>query len=247
VTTCLRFTALTLFPDMFEFIKSEGVIARAIKNNLIQLDTVFLREFADNPRKNIDSSPIGGSDGMVMRADIAEKAILSSSNESTFIVHLTPSGKVFNVNMAKELAKKKHILLLCGRYAGYDHRLVQKYAHINISLGDFVLSGGELPAMCLIDSISRYIPGVLGNTESVVCDSFENELLEAPQYTHPKIFHDLEVPNILFSGDHKQISIYKRKEQLKITAKNRPDIIQLIWDQLSRQEKAFIEKIWKSE
>ena len=242
----LRFTALTLFSEMFETIKNEGVIARAIKNNIIQFDTIYLRDFADNPRKNVDNNPIGGGDGMVLRAEIAEKAILSVADESTFIVNLTPSGKVFNSEIAKELSQKKHILLLCGRYAGFDHRLIQRYAHINLSIGDFVLSGGELPAMCLIDSISRFIPGVLGNQESASLDSFEDGLLEAPQYTHPESFHGEKIPEILFSGDHKKISNYKRKEQLKITAKNRPDLIQLIWDKLSRQDKTLIEKIWKS-
>ena len=246
MTSCLRFTALTLFPEMFETIKNEGVIARAIKNNIIKFDTVYLRDFADNSRKNVDNNPVGGGDGMVLRADIAEKAILSVANSTTYIVNLTPSGKVFNSEIAKELALKKHILLLCGRYAGFDHRLIQKYAHINLSIGDFVLSGGELPTMCLIDSISRFVPGVLGNHESASLDSFEDGLLEAPQYTHPKTFHGENIPEILFSGDHKKISAYKRKEQLKITAKNRPDLIQLIWDKLSRQDKTLIEKIWKS-
>lgn len=246
MTSGLRFTALTLFPEMFETIKNEGVIARAIKNHIIEFDTVFLRDFADNPRKNVDNHPIGGGDGMVLRADIAEKAILSVANPSAFIVHLTPSGKVFNTKIAKELALKKHLLLLCGRYAGFDHRVIQKYVHLNISIGDFVLSGGELPAMCLIDTVSRFVPGVLGNQESASFDSFEDGLLEAPQYTHPESFHGKSIPEILFSGDHKKIAQFKRKEQLRITAKNRPDLIQFIWEALSRQEKTFIEKIWKS-
>ncbi|MBX9839009.1 MAG: tRNA (guanosine(37)-N1)-methyltransferase TrmD [Silvanigrellaceae bacterium] len=244
--TGLRFSALTLFPEMFETIKKEGVIARAIKNNLIQLDTIFLRDFADNSRKNVDNHPIGGGDGMVLRADIAEKAILSVASEESYIVNLTPSGKVFNSKIAKKLSQKKHIILLCGRYAGFDQRLVEKYAHINISIGDFVLSGGELPAMCFIDSISRFIPGVLGNQESAMKDSFEDGLLEAPQYTHPEDFHGLEIPKVLFSGDHKKINSYKRKEQLILTAQNRPDLILSMWENLSRQEKSIIEKIWKS-
>ena len=192
--TGLRFSALTLFPEMFETIKKEGVIARAIKNNLIQLDTIFLRDFADNSRKNVDNHPIGGGDGMVLRADIAEKAILSVANENSFIVNLTPSGKVFNSKIAKKLSQKKHLILLCGRYAGFDQRLIEKYAHINLSIGDFVLSGGELPSLCLIDSISRFVPGVLGNQESALNDSFEDGLLEAPQYTHPEDFHGQEIP-----------------------------------------------------
>ncbi|WP_202614006.1 tRNA (guanosine(37)-N1)-methyltransferase TrmD [Silvanigrella paludirubra] len=244
--TGLRFSALTLFPEMFETIKKEGVIARAIKNNLIQLDTIFLRDFADNSRKNVDNHPIGGGDGMVLRADIAEKAILSVANENSFIVNLTPSGKVFNSKIAKKLSQKKHLILLCGRYAGFDQRLIEKYAHINLSIGDFVLSGGELPSLCLIDSISRFVPGVLGNQESALNDSFEDGLLEAPQYTHPEDFHGQEIPKVLFSGDHKKISAFKRKEQLILTAQNRPDLILSMWENLSRQEKSIIEKIWKS-
>lgn len=242
----IRFTALTLFPEMFESITKEGVIARAIKNNLIKFDTVFLREFADNPRKNVDSYPIGGGDGMVLRADIAEKAILSVISKETFIVNLSPTGKVFNSKIAKELSQHHHIVFLCGRYAGFDYRFIEKYSNLSLSLGDFVLSGGELATMCIIDTVSRFIPGVLGNNVSASQDSFEDELLEAPQYTHPEIFHEKAVPKVLFSGDHKKISKYNRIQQLKITALNRPDLIHLIWDKLNSQEKTLIEKIWKS-
>ncbi|KAB8029128.1 tRNA (guanosine(37)-N1)-methyltransferase TrmD [Fluviispira multicolorata] len=242
----LRFSALTLFPEMFETIKNEGVIARAIKNNIIMLESLYLRDFSDNVRKNVDDHPIGGGDGMVLRPDITEKAILSVKNESTYIINLTPSGKIFNNQIAKDLAQKKHILLLCGRYAGYDMRVINKYSHLNLSVGDFVLSGGELPAMCIIDTVARFLPGVLGNKISSQQDSFENGLLEAPQYTHPETFSEMKVPEILFSGNHKKIAEFNRKEQIKLTAQNRPDLILQYWDSLSRQEKSFVEKIWKS-
>lgn len=231
---------------MFASIQNEGVISRAIKNRFIEIDPIFLRDFSNHPRKNVDEHPAGGGDGMVIRADITEKAILSVLNSDSFVINLTPTGKVFNSDIAKQLAMKKHLILLCGRYAGFDHRLGEKYSNLNISIGDFVLSGGELPAMCLIDSITRFIPGVLGNTASATHDSFENKLLEAPQYTQPETFHDLPIPKILLSGDHKKIKAFNRKEQLKMTALHRPDLIRLKWDEFSNQEKIIIEKVWKS-
>ena len=242
----LKFSVITLFPEMFLPLQNEGIIARAIKNQQISLNTVFLRDFSDHPRKNVDKQPAGGGDGMVLKADIAEKAILSVLSADSFVVNLTPSGKVFDSKLAKILARKSHLILLCGRYAGFDHRLELKYADINISIGDFVLSGGELPAMCLIDSITRFIPGVLGNEDSALLDSFEDGILEAPQYTQPEVFHGQSIPKVLLSGDHKKIKEFNRKEQLKITARNRPDLILSKWDEFSKQEKIIIEKIWKS-
>ncbi|WP_202914004.1 tRNA (guanosine(37)-N1)-methyltransferase TrmD [Pigmentibacter ruber] len=242
----LKFSVITLFPEMFLPLQNEGIIARAIKNQQVSLNTVFLRDFSDHPRKNVDKQPAGGGDGMVLRADIAEKALLSVLSPDAFVINLTPSGKIFDSNLAKTLAKKSHLILLCGRYAGFDHRLELEYADINISIGDFVLSGGELPAMCLIDSVTRFIPGVLGNEESALLDSFEDGLLEAPQYTHPEEFHGLSIPKVLLSGDHKKIKEFNRKEQLKVTARNRPDLILSKWDEFSKQEKIIIEKIWKS-
>lgn len=242
----LKFSVITLFPEMFLPLQNEGIIARAIKNQQVSLNTVFLRDFSDHPRKNVDKQPAGGGDGMVLRADITEKALLSVLSPDAFVINLTPSGKIFDSNLAKTLAKKSHLILLCGRYAGFDHRLELEYADINISIGDFVLSGGELPAMCLIDSVTRFIPGVLGNEESALFDSFEDGLLEAPQYTHPEEFHGHSIPKVLLSGDHKKIKEFNRKEQLKVTARNRPDLILSKWDEFSKQEKIIIEKIWKS-
>lgn len=246
MTQNLRYSIITLFPEMFAPLQNEGVISRAIKNRIIELETIFLRDFSDHPRKNVDQHPAGGGDGMILRADIAEKAILSVLKPESCVVHLTPTGKIFNSEMAKILATKKHLVLLCGRYAGYDSRLEQKYVHHNVSIGDFVLSGGELPAMCLIDSVTRFLPGVLGNHESATKDSFEDGLLEAPQYTQPEQFHNLTIPKVLLSGDHNKINAFKRKEQLIRTARYRPDLILLKWDELSRQEKTIIEKVWKS-
>lgn len=241
----IRHTAITLFPDMFDCIKQEGVISRAIKSNKIHFDTVALRDFATDKRKNVDDHSAGGGDGMVLRPDVTEKAILSVKNQDSFVIHLTPTGKVFDHKIAHMLSGKKHLIFLCGRYAGFDHRVIQKYSHLDLSIGDFVLSGGELACMCVMDAVSRLIPDVLGNEKSAVSDSFEDHLLEAPQYTKPNDFLERKIPEILLSGDHKKIAAYQRKEQIKLTAANRPDLILKIWDSLSKQEKICAEKIWK--
>jgi tRNA (guanine37-N1)-methyltransferase len=144
------------------------------------------------------------------------------------------------------LAQKKHLVLLCGRYAGFDFRTVHRYVHAEYSIGDFVLSGGELPAMCLIDAVARFVPGVLGNVESALCDSFEDGLLEAPVYTKPLDFEGDSVPEVLLSGDHSKIAAYRRKEQVRVTACNRPDLIHRMWDSLSRSERALAERVWKN-
>ena len=239
------FTAITLFPEMFEVLKNEGVVARACAQNLLEINTVQLREFSGDERRSVDDHPIGGGDGMVLRANVACDALRSVLNPESTLVHLTPAGKVFNNSMAKELAQKKHVVLLCGRYAGYDARVFEKYPALHVSLGDFVLSGGELPAICMIDTIARFIPGVLGNAKSAGHDSFEDGLLEAPAYTKPLQFENWAVPEIMLSGDHKKTDAFKRRAQIVLTAQKRPDLLMRYWDELSRSEKALAEKIWK--
>ena len=241
----MKFTAITLFPEMFDSLKNEGVISRAIKQNRIEIEPVQLRNFSQDTRKNVDNHPAGGGDGMVIQADVAERALKSVITPESIIILTTPRGKLFNSECAKKLSKEKHLIFLCGRYAGFDERFVQKYVHLHLSIGDFVLSGGELPAMCMIDSISRFIPGTLGNEESPLSDSFEDGLLEAPCFTKPQDFHGEEIPPVLMSGNHKKIVEYKRIEQLKVTAKMRPDLIHLIWDKLTKQEKTLVEKVWR--
>ncbi len=242
----LRFSALTLFPEMFEVFRNEGVIARGIEKKFLALDTIFLRDFAPEPRRNVDEHPVGGGDGMVLRPDVVSRALGSTLTPEAYVVHLSPTGKVFDAHAARSLASKKHIVLLCGRYAGFDFRTVRRYVHAEYSIGDFVLSGGELPAMCLIDAVARFVPGVLGNSESAQADSFEDGLLEAPVYTKPLEFEGDAVPNVLLSGDHKKIAAYLRQEQLRLTARNRSDLILRVWDSLSRSERALVERVWKN-
>ena len=241
----MKCSLLTLFPEMFETLKNEGVVARAIKQNILNLSTIQLRDFSHNARKDVDDHPAGGGDGMVIRADVAQKALDSIREPNSIVILTTPRGKVFQNQTAKLLSQKKNLIFLCGRYAGFDERFIEKNVDMQLSIGDFVLSGGELAAMCMIDSIARFLPGTLGNEQSSGQDSFEDGLLEAPCYTKPSSFENRNIPEVLLSGDHEKIKKYRRKEQLKITAQMRPDLIHLLWDKLSRQEKTLIEKIWK--
>lgn len=239
----LEFSVLTAFPEMISFLLKEGVIPRAIRKNLIHVNSVDLREYATGERRNIDGRPAGGGDGMVIRADVTQKALLAHLKPDSYVIHLAASGQKFDHMIAKNLAAKSHIILLCGRYAGFDERVVQKYAHLHLSLGDFVLSGGELPALCVIDAVSRFVPGVLGNEHSAEQDSFENGLLEAPQYTKPLHFEGMDIPRVLLSGNHAQIYAHQRREQILRTAQYRPDLLQKAWNTLTEEEKDLIKNV----
>lgn len=241
----MRFTAVTLFPQMFDVIRAEGVIARGIEKGRLSLDTVQMREFSKDERRNVDDRPVGGGDGMVLRPDIVGDAIESVLTQNSYVIHLTPAGKVFSRQCAIDLASRSHLIFLCGRYAGFDERVVARYAHIHLSIGDFVISGGELAALCIMDSVARYLPGVLGNETSARSDSFEDGLLEAAAYTKP-LEYGAGVPEVLLSGDHKKIQKYTREQQIVRTASRRPDLILKVWDTLSKAEKALAETAFRS-
>lgn len=236
----IEFSVITLFPDMFGILLQAGVISRAIKHELIKITPIQLRDYAFDARKIVDGHPAGGGDGMVIRADVTQRAICANKKENSYVVHLSPAGVKFDNKIAKELAQKSHIILLCGRYAGFDERVVEKYADLHLSLGDFVLSGGELPALCVIDAVSRFVPGVLGNEQSAIQDSFEDGLLEAPQYTKPICFEDMEIPSVLLEGNHAKIKEYRYQEQVRKTKKYRPDL-------LVNQKQTILEKTKKEE
>lgn len=244
----LRFSALTLFPGLFDPLISEGVFSRGLKKNLLVFDFVNPRDFAQDARRTVDDHPIGGGDGMVLLPDVCERALDSIASPRTRVVHVSPGGKVFNNQWAKKLATENtHLVFLCGRYAGFDERFVSQRSDYELSIGDFVLSGGEPAAICMMDAIARFVPGVLGNEDSAQVDSFEDGLLEAPQYCHPKEFAGQSVPPILLSGNHAEIARYRRREQLRRTALNRPDLVLRIWDSLSRTEQKVVEAVWRSE
>jgi tRNA (guanine37-N1)-methyltransferase len=242
-------SCLTLFPALFEGFVKEGIIARAIAQKKVNFQTVSFRDFSTDVRKNVDDSPVGGGDGMVLLPEVCEAALLSVLRPKSFVVELSPRGKVFNAQAAKRfseiLLNAEHLVFLCGRYAGFDARFSEKYVHESWSVGDFVLSGGEFPAIFMMDALLRFVPGVLGNSLSSACDSHSDGLLEAPSYTKPLEWHGKEVPKVLTSGNHEKIAQYRRLEQIKETAKQRPDLVLQAWDKLSRQEKSVAERVFK--
>ena len=223
----LNFHILTLFPSYFVPLKCDGVISRAIQNNLISLESIDLRNYAYNERKNVDSKPYGGGDGMVLRADVLEHALSDNSLDAgkSFVINLSPSGVLFDSKLAKELLNHSSLTLICGRYSGVDQRFIDKHVDLELSIGSYVVSGGELPAAIIVDAMSRFLPGVLGNKESALLDSFEGGLLEGPVYTRPFDFHGLTTPEVLLSGDHKKIEDFRADQNLSKTRKVRPDIL----------------------
>lgn len=222
----MKFDILTLFPEMFVPIKS-SIIGRAEKNNLIELNLINYRDFSTDKQRHVDDCPYGGGAGMVIKPEPvydAYKSIVDKLDYKPKLIYLTPQGKTFNQQMAKDLAKEEHLILLCGHYEGIDQRVLDMIVDEEISVGDYVLTGGELPAMILVDAISRNVNGVLDDA-SLVDESFNNKLLEYPQYTRPEVFMGKRVPEVLLSGHHANIEKWRREKSLEITEKKRPDLI----------------------
>ena len=219
----MKFTILTLFPEMFEPIK-HSIIERANKKNLIDINFVNIRDFSKDKHKHVDDTPYGGGAGMVIRPDVVYDAYNSIKDKNAKVIYLSPKGKVLNQAKVKELSKEEHLVLLCGHYEGIDQRVLDEIVDEEISVGDYVLTGGELPAMVLLDSVSRYISGVL-NQDSIEEESFSQNLLEYPQYTRPEVFNGKKVPEILISGNHQKINELRENQSLIITYLKRPDIL----------------------
>ena len=219
----MKFDILTLFPEMFEGIK-QSIIGKAIEKEIIDINIVNIRDFSKNKHKKVDDTPYGGGAGMVMRPDVVYDAYSSIKSDNAKVIYLSPKGKTLNQEKVKELANEKHIILLCGHYEGIDQRVLDEIVDEEISIGDYVLTGGEIPAMVLIDSVSRYVDGVI-TKESVEEESFSNGLLEYPQYTRPEIFLDKRVPEVLLSGHHENIRKWREEKSLEITRHNRPDLL----------------------
>ena len=220
----MKFDVLTLFPEMFEPIK-QSIIGRAIEKKLIDINLINIRDFSKNKHKKVDDTPYGGGAGMVIRPDVVYDAFTSIDSKDAKVIYLSPQGKLLNQKKVEELSKESHLILLCGHYEGIDQRVIEDIVDEEISIGDYVLTGGEIPAMVLIDSVSRYVEGVLAN-ESVSEESFAQGLLEYPQYTRPEIFNNKKVPEVLLSGHHENINKW-RKEQAFINTKNkRPELLE---------------------
>ena len=219
----MKFSVLTLFPDMFSPLK-ESIIGKAIEDKKIELNLINLRDFSKDKHKKVDDTPYGGGAGMVMKADVVYDAYEHIKDEKAKVIFLSPQGKTLNQNKVKELATEEHIILLCGHYEGIDQRVIDEIVDEEISIGDYVLTGGELPAMVLIDSVSRYVEGVLSK-DSIKEESFTNNLLEYPQYTRPEIFHGIKVPEVLLSGHHENIKKWREEQSLKNTLQKRPNLL----------------------
>ncbi len=222
----MNFHVLTIFPEMIEGGLNHSIIKRAIGQNIISLNTVDIREFSENKHKKVDDYPYGGGAGMVMAPGPIYNACNSvlQNTKNPKVIYLSPQGKVFNQKMAEELSKAEDLIFICGHYEGIDERVIELIVTDEISIGDFVMTGGELAAMVIIDAVSRLLPGVLGSEESFQNESFSNGRLEYPHYTRPREFMGLSVPEILLSGHHKEIEKWREEQSILRTNIKRPDL-----------------------
>ena len=214
----------TLYPEVFPGPLSKGLYGKALSNNLWKLKVVNIRDSADDKHKTVDDTPYGGGSGMLLKADVLAKSLDENKNENERVLYLSPKGKKFDQNLAKELANEKSLSIICGHFEGVDERILSTRKIEEISIGDYVLSGGESAAYVVIDSILRLLPGVLGNENSKLDETFENGLLEYPQYTKPQIWEEKAVPDVLLSGDHNKIKHWRLSQSEAITRVRRPDL-----------------------
>ena len=235
----MKFDVLTLFPEMFDSMK-ESIIGRAIDKNLIEINAVNIRDFSKNKHKKVDDTVYGGGAGMLMKPDVVFDSYKSVKTENSKVIYMSPQGKKLCQKKVEELAHENHLILLCGHYEGIDQRVIDKIVDEEISIGDYVLTGGELAAMVLIDSVSRYVDGVLASGSKFE-ESFSNGMLEYPQYTRPEVFEGEKVPDVLLSGHHENIEKWRRLKSLEMTFKKRPDLFENI--KLSDEEKQFLKDL----
>jgi len=223
----VKFHIITIFPEYFDSPLKHGVIGKAISSGLLQVQPVDLRAFTTDRHRTTDDRPYGGGAGMVMIPEPLSKAIITTKagKEDIPVILFSPSGRLLTHKLATELSKHDEIILICGRYEGIDQRIVERFVDMELSIGDFVLSGGEPAALVLIDAVGRLIPGVLGSEDSASNDSFATGLLEHPHYTRPRSFMGMEVPEVLVSGDHKKIEEWRRRKSLELTLKRRPELL----------------------
>lgn len=220
----MRIDILTLFPEMFQSLNS-SLIGKARENKKLEINIIDFREFASNKHKKVDDYPFGGGAGMLLQVQPLYDAVQSIKTENSKVILLSPRGRVYNQNIVKEYAECEHLILVCGHYEGVDERFIELCVHEELSVGDYVLTGGEIPAMLVADSVARYIDGVLHNSETTEEESFSNGLLEYPQYTRPQEFMGLKVPEVLLSGNHQEIKKWREEQSLKITKFRRPDLL----------------------
>ncbi|OGX43680.1 MAG: tRNA (guanosine(37)-N1)-methyltransferase TrmD [Omnitrophica WOR_2 bacterium RIFCSPLOWO2_12_FULL_51_24] len=220
----MRIDILTLFPKMFEGVLGESIIKRARKKGKVDVRVHNLRDWTDDKHRKVDDKPFGGGPGMVIKPQPLFDAVSALKRGASRVVLMTPQGKTLTQSVAKKISGYKHIIIVCGHYEGIDERFRRKLVTDEISLGDFVLTGGEIPAMALVDSLVRLVPGVVGDRDSLEFESFASGLLEYPQYTRPAEFRGLGVPGVLLSGDHNKIDVWRREMAMKRTRSRRPDM-----------------------
>lgn len=239
----MKIDIMTLFPQMFSEVLGSSIIGRAVENNIVSIDYTDIRDFSTNKHNKVDDYTYGGGKGMLMQAEPIYDAIMSKKTDKSKVIYLSPKGKVYNQQIANRLSEEEHLILLCGHYEGIDERVVDSVVDEEISIGDYVLTGGEIGAMVIVDSVVRLLPGVLSEEDSFKIESHYNGLLEYPQYTRPRVFKDMEVPPVLLSGDHKKIEEWRKKESIKKTFVNRPDLIEKM--ELTESEKNILEIVKK--
>jgi len=239
----IRFDVLSIFPEMLVSPLSFSLLKKAQEKGLLEVSLHDIRDWAEDKHKMTDDAPYGSGCGMVMKVEPVEKAlaVIKNPEKKTLVVLMTPQGETLNQEIAKELAEKEQVIIICGRYEGVDERIREHLTDREISIGDYILTGGELSALVLIDAVSRFIPGVLGNSESTRSESFSHGFLEYPQYTRPAEYKGWKVPEILVSGNHAGIERWRRYESLKRTYKRRPDLLEKI--ELSEVDKKNLQKI----
>ncbi len=237
------FDVLTLFPAMFDSPLQDSILGRAIKQGLLDVNAHNLRDWAEGKHLTTDDSPYGGGSGMVMKPEPVARALeaLKQRSPEAKVLLMTPQGRTFNQDHARKLAQESGLIFVCGRYEGFDERIRQALVDEEYSIGDFVLTGGELPAMVMIDAISRHLPGVLGSSGSALADSFADGLLEYPQYTRPAVFNGMAVPDVLLSGDHGRIARWRREQQLLRTLRRRPELLNEV--ELSDDDRSTLDKL----
>ncbi len=238
----MRIDILTLFPEMFTGFLSESIIKRAIEKGQLEVNLVDFREFSENKHKKVDDYPYGGGQGMVLRVEPIYKALASIPNaKSALKIMMTPQGVPYKQAKAQELSSENHLIILCGHYEGFDER-IRSLVDVEISIGDYVLTGGELGSMVIVDSVARLLDNVLGNQLSHMEDSFSSGLLEGPQYTRPEEFEGMRVPDVLLSGHHKNIEEYRKTESMKRTILKRPDLL----ENMNEEQKKVYDAVLKS-
>ncbi len=242
----MKFFIMTLFPDMVLDALHTSVLGRAAEKGLLDIEAVDIRTFATNKHKRVDDYPYGGGAGLVMQAEPIYRAYQSVQDKTQGnprVIYLTPQGRVFSQEMARELAKEEELVFLCGHYEGIDERVLEEIVTDQVSIGDYVLTGGELAAMVMVDAISRLVPGVLNNEESAEFESFEDNLLEYPQYSRPEEWMGRRVPAVLLSGHHGKVDEWRREQSLLRTLERRPDLLEKA--RLTDKDRDFLDKIQK--